>query len=588
MTNSTEAHIQRRTFDPLQHQLPTTLHPVLQRVLLSRHVRLAQDLDRSLTALLRFDELRGIDHAAQLLATAVMQQQRIMIIGDFDADGATSCAVAVRALRMMGATQVDFMVPNRFEFGYGLTPEIVAVAKHKQPDVIITVDNGISSNEGVAAAKALGITVVVTDHHLPGAHLPNADAIVNPNQPGCSFPSKSIAGVGVIFYVMLALRAQLRAKQWFAQHHIADPNLATLLDLVALGTVADVVNLDHNNRILVSQGLARVRARQASPGVLALLKVAGRDPERITATDFGFCVAPRLNAAGRLDDMSIGIRCLLADDPGTAASLAQTLDELNRERRRIEAEMRDEAMQALQQLPAVADDNSLPFGICLFDPQWHEGVIGIVAGRLKERLHRPVIVFAPGKQDLIKGSARSIPGLHIRDVLDDVAALHPELLHKFGGHAMAAGLTIRREDFAAFQQAFDQRVRAHVTEAELQRVFFSDGELAAEDVNLSLAEVIRQAGPWGQGFPEPSFDGQFEVVNTRIVGSHHLKLTVRPQGATAVFDAIYFNPPESIHSDDLSQVHLVYRLDINDYLGQRNVQLMVDHLIDKNRVNTVS
>lgn len=588
MVDSTSPHIQRRQAQSATHTLPDSLHPVLTRIFLSRHVTQSQELDRSLSALLRFDDLQGIHNAAQILTQALTTQQRILIIGDFDADGATSCAVAVRALRMMGAVHVDFMVPNRFEYGYGLTPEIVAVAKQQQPDVIVTVDNGISSIDGVAAATALGITVVVTDHHLAGASLPSADAIVNPTQPGCTFPSKSMAGVGVIFYVMLAVRHQLRAQNWFDQQGRPEPNLATLLDLVALGTVADVVSLDQNNRILVAQGLARVRARQACPGILALLNVAGRDPTRITATDFGFCVAPRLNAAGRLDDMSIGIRCLLTDDATTAISLAQTLDQLNRERRRIEADMREEALVALQQLQDIQDSNSLPFGICLYDPQWHEGVIGIVAGRLKDRLHRPVIVFASGKAGFIKGSARSIPGLHIRDVLDDVAALHPTLLQKFGGHAMAAGLTIRAEDFTEFKQAFDARVRTHVTEAELQRVFFSDGELAAAEVSLEMAELIRQAGPWGQGFPEPCFDGLFDVVNARIVGTHHLKLTVKPQGATSVFDAMYFNPPESIDHTRLKQVQLVYRLDINDYLGQRNVQLLIDHLIEINAINTVS
>ena len=579
--NTHTAPIVRRTVTATQDSLPASLHPILKRVYLARQVTQADDLERSLGALLPYQDLKGIDTAVSIIAQALAQQQRIVIVADFDADGATSCAVALRALRAFGAQHADFIVPNRFEYGYGLTPEIVQVALEKNPQLIITVDNGISSVDGVAFARSHGINVVITDHHLPGEQLPAADAIVNPNQPGCLFTSKSIAGVGVIFYVMLALRAYLREQHWFADQNIPEPNLATLLDLVALGTVADVVALDHNNRILVAQGLARLRARQACPGILALLNVAGREVERMSTMDFGFCVAPRLNAAGRLDDMSIGIQCLLTDDPAKAAQLASQLDQLNRERRTIEATMRDEAIASLQQLHDLDDLSRLPFGLCLFDANWHEGVIGIVAGRLKERLHRPVIVFAPGKDGLIKGSARSIAGLHIRDVLDEIAALHPALLHKFGGHAMAAGLTLKQTDFAAFQQAFDACVRAHVTEAELQRILLSDGDLPASDLTLELAELLRNAGPWGQGFPEPRFDGVFDVVNARIVGTHHLKLTVRPKGAQRVIDAIYFNMPDSLAIDSLQQVQLVYRLDVNEYQGQRSIQLMVEYLIQR-------
>jgi len=578
VNDTTTTPIVRRTIAATTDSLPTSLHPILKRVYLARQVTQARDLERSLAALLPYQGLKGIDTAAPILAQALAQQQRIVIVADFDADGATSCAVALRALRALGARHVDFIVPNRFEYGYGLTPEIVQVALAKQPQLIITVDNGISSLDGVAFAKSQGITVVITDHHLPGATLPAADAIVNPNQPGCSFASKAIAGVGVIFYLMLALRAQLREQNWFVNQGIAEPNLATWLDLVALGTVADVVALDHNNRILVTQGLARIRARQASPGILALLKVAGREPERMTTMDFGFCVAPRLNAAGRLDDMSVGIQCLLADDAVTATQLASQLDQLNRERRTIEATMREEAIASLQQLHDLDDVSCLPFGLCVFDANWHEGVIGIVAGRLKERLHRPVIVFAPGKDGLIKGSARSVPGLHIRDVLDEIAALHPALLHKFGGHAMAAGLTLREADFNEFRVAFDTRVRAHVTEADLQRLLLSDGDLTMTDLTLDLAELLRNAGPWGQGFPEPRFDGVFEVVNSRIVGTQHLKLTVRPAGAKQVIDAIYFNIPDSLAIANLRRVQLVYRLDVNEYQGQRTLQLLVEYL----------
>lgn len=578
MTPSNTPQIVQRDVNTLSHALPAELHPVLQRVYLARAVTRPQQLERSLQNLLPFRDLKGIDSAVQLLAQALQQQQRIVIVADFDADGATSCAVAMRGLRAMGARHVDFIVPNRFEYGYGLTPEIVALAAQQQPDVIVTVDNGISSIDGVAAAQQLGIRVLVTDHHLPGSQLPVADAIVNPNQPGCEFASKSIAGVGVIFYVMMALRAHLREQGWFASQNITEPNLANLLDLVALGTVADVVALDHNNRILVSQGLARIRAQQTVPGILALMQIAGRDPLRATATDFGFCVAPRLNAAGRLEDMSIGIQCLLTDDLQRAKDYALQLDKLNRERRDIEAVMRDEAMQVLQQLHDLDDSTSLPWGICLYNTAWHEGVIGIVAGRLKERLHRPVIVFAPARDGQIKGSARSIPGLHIRDVLDEIATQHPEILHKFGGHAMAAGLSLRAADFDTFKTAFDTTVRRHLTEDDLQRVIHTDGELTASEQSLQLAELLRSAGPWGQGFPEPRFAGTFEVLSSRVVGEKHLKLAVRARDSRQVVDAIAFNPPENLLEQTLTQVQLVYKLDVNEYQGQRSVQLLVDYL----------
>jgi len=571
MDNSTRRVLRRAL--PELDALAADLHPVLARVYAARQVRSTRELDHSLERLLPPHGLKDIERAAALLAEAVTNQKRILIVADFDADGATSCALAVRALRAMGATDVRYVVPNRFEYGYGLTPEIVALAAEQEPDLIITVDNGISSVEGVRAARARGIRVLITDHHLPGATLPEADAIVNPNQPGDDFPSKHLAGVGVAFYLMLALRARLRASNWFAQRNIPDPNLARLLDLVALGTVADVVPLDHNNRILVAQGLARIGAGQCVEGIRALLRVAGRREGGIGAADLGFCVAPRLNAAGRLTDMVLGIKCLLTDDPDAAWGMAQELDRLNRERRAIEAEMQEQARAALAKLHL---DDRLPRGLCLFDESWHQGVIGILAARIKDRLHRPVIAFAPAGGDEIKGSARSVAGLHIRDALDACAARHPELLQKFGGHAMAAGLSLRRTDFAAFCAAFDAEVCRHLDEADLHGRLWTDGELAADDLVLDFAETLRHAGPWGQGFPEPLFDGRFEVVGTRVVGEKHLKLTLRhPQGK--LVDAIAFNQAKSKTAGG-QQLHAAYRLAVNEYQGSRRVQLIVEQL----------
>ena len=557
--------------------LPADLPPLLARIYAARGIDSAEALDRSLARLLPFTELAGIDAAVDLLQQALRDGQRILIIGDFDADGASSSALGVRALRAMGAAQVDYLVPNRFEYGYGLTPEIVAVAAENKPDLLITVDNGISSIDGVAAAKALGMRVLVTDHHLPGDALPAADAIVNPNQPGDAFPAKGTAGVGVIFYVMLALRARLREAGWFAEQGISEPNLAGLLDLVALGTVADVVPLEHNNRILVAQGLARIRRGQCCPGITALIRVARRNPQQLVAADLGFALGPRLNAAGRLEDMALGIECLLADDADAALLLAQRLDALNRERREIEAEMKAEAMCILDDM-ALADDAELPVGLCLFEPHWHPGVIGILASRVKDRLHRPVIVFAETGEGDIKGSARSVPGLHIRDALDAVAKRHPDLLQKFGGHAMAAGLSLARADFARFSQAFDEEVRRHLGPADLRREILSDGELSAAELSLPLAESLRAAGPWGQGFPEPLFDGVFDIVSRRIVGDNHLKLVLRPPGSEQIIDAIAFNTVDHDWPADTTQVELAYRLDVNEYNGRRSAQLLVEHI----------
>ncbi|MEJ2398797.1 MAG: single-stranded-DNA-specific exonuclease RecJ, partial [Gammaproteobacteria bacterium] len=470
---------------------------------------------------------------------------------------------------------VDYLVPNRFEFGYGLTPEIVEVAKSRQPDLIVTVDNGIASLAWVEAAKTAGMRVLITDHHLPGAQLPAADAIVNPNQAGDAFASKHLAGVGVIFYVMAALRARLREQGWFEKQNLKEPNMADYLDLVALGTVADVVKLDHNNRILVAQGLARMRSGKGGAGILALLQVSGRDYRRVTSQDLGFCVGPRLNAAGRLDDMSIGIECLLSDDMGRALERAKVLDDFNRERRRIEQTMREQAEHQLNALEYTRAQN-LPSAICLYDPEYHEGVIGILAGRIKEALHRPVIVFAASGDDLIKGSARSIPGLHIRDALDRIATRHPGLLTKFGGHAMAAGLTLRRQDFEQFRSAFIETADDLLDDDDLQRILHSDGSLSANDIDLSLAELLRNAGPWGQGFPEPVFEGRFELVQRRIVGEHHLKMLVRD--GDRHFDAIAFRTTDEGWPEQVREVQLAYRLDVNEYNGQRSAQLLVEYL----------
>jgi len=570
--------IVRRDIDSNSDGLPADLHPVLRRVYLSRALHDARELQYSLDGLLPYTGLNGIAAACELLAAAVQQQKRILVVADFDADGATSCAVAVRGLRLLGARDVRYVVPNRFAFGYGLTPEIVAVAAQQQPDLLITVDNGISSIEGVAAARARGMQVLITDHHLPGEALPGADAIVNPNQPGDTFSSKNLAGVGVIFYVLMALRARLRTEQWFARDGVDEPNLAQLLDLVALGTVADVVPLDHNNRILVSQGLARIRAGRGCAGVQALLTVAGRNPRQLVAADLGFAVAPRLNAAGRLEDMSLGIACLLSDDVTQARMMAARLDQLNQERRAIEADMQEDALAAIQSLALSEDDAGLPVGMCLFQEHWHQGVIGILASRIKDRLHRPVIAFAPANDDEIKGSARSVPGVHIRDVLDAVAARHPGLLSKFGGHAMAAGLSLPEENFAAFSTAFDQEVRRHLALEDLRGVIMSDGELVPEQMNLDFAELLRGAGPWGQTFPEPLFDGLFEIVNQRVVGERHLKMVVKVPGHDLLLDAIAFNTGEDAWPQDAARARVAYKLDVNEYRGQRSAQLVVEHI----------
>jgi single-stranded-DNA-specific exonuclease len=568
----TKCIIQRRRSST--GQFPADLHPVLRRVYAARAVETADDLDTSLNKLIAPAELAGLPAAVDLLQHAIVNRQRIVVVGDFDADGATSCALCLRALRAMGAAEVHYLVPNRFEYGYGLTPEIVDVAAQLQPDLLVTVDNGISSVDGVAAAKRQGIKVLITDHHLPGKQLPAADAIVNPNNVGDSFPSKSLAGVGVAFYVMLALRARLREHGWFAKQAIAEPKLAQYLDLVALGTVADVVPLDRNNRILVQQGVQRMRAGHCVPGIRALFEVAGRSLSRMVATDLGFTVGPRLNAAGRLDDMSLGIECLLTDDAAAATRMAARLDELNRDRKLIETDMQTRALAAIEALDLR--DDRLPVGLCLFDPGWHQGVIGILAARIKERFHRPVIAFARSGAGEIKGSARSVAGLHIRDALDAVATRHPDLIEKFGGHAMAAGLSLPEAHYPAFAAAFDKEVSRHLSREDLNGVIYSDGELSDQELSLDTAQLLRDASPWGQGFPAPVFEGDFTVVSHRVVGQRHLKMTLSPATGNCQIDAIAFNT--EVLPRGSQRVHMAYRLDVNEYRGIVSPQLIVEHM----------
>jgi len=558
------------------------VHPLLAQIYHSRGISSPDELNLQLSQLLSPIKLLNADAAAVFLADALLSDKKILIVGDFDADGATSTALAVSALRAFGASRVDYLVPNRFEYGYGLTPEIVALARQKSPDIIITVDNGISSVDGVNAARAAGIATLVTDHHLAGAELPRADIIVNPNQPACNFSSKNLAGVGVIFYVMLALRAELRTRGWFAGSGRQEPNLAEYLDLVALGTVADVVPLDRNNRILVAQGLARIRAGKARPGILALLQLASRNFRNVVASDLGFAVGPRLNAAGRLDDMSIGIECLLAQNSADATPLAKRLQVLNQDRRIIEAGMQRDAMAILEQLQ-FEKGATPPVALTLYEPGWHQGVIGILASRIKERVHRPAIVFADGDEGQIKGSARSIEGIHIRDILDAIASRHPGLILKFGGHAMAAGLSIDKKSYPAFAQAFVEEVSRHVDDVNLQAVIESDGELAEKEFELAVARELRFAGPWGQHFPEPVFDGSFRLVQQRLVGEKHLKLVLAHPGSEKLLDAIAFNVDLDIWPNEaIETAELAYRLDVNEFRGNVSLQLMVEQITPAN------
>ncbi|MFK7829453.1 MAG: single-stranded-DNA-specific exonuclease RecJ [Congregibacter sp.] len=549
---------------------------LLARLYAARGVTGPEDLNLGFSSLLSPDLLAGMSAAVQRLEQALECDERILIVGDFDADGATSTAMAVGALREFGATQVDYLVPNRFEFGYGLTPGIVALAAHRKPDLIITVDNGISSIEGVAAAGAAGIEVLVTDHHLPGDELPDAAVILNPNQRACGFPSKALAGVGVMFYLLLGLRKHLRGQDWFSKRQQSEPHLAAYLDLVALGTVADVVPLDHNNRILVNGGLQRMRSGRARPGVEALLAVAGRDVTEVVASDLGFAAGPRLNAAGRLDDMSLGIECLLATDASRARSLALQLDSLNRERQQIERDMEHDALKLLSTLDI--DAARLPPALVLYEPQWHQGVVGILASRIKDRYNRPVIAFADTGDGQLKGSGRSVSGLHMRDLLDTVAARNPGVISRFGGHAMAAGLSLDRDQLSRFTEAFSLEAQRAGSDS-LEAVIETDGELALEEFDLKLAEALRIAGPWGQHFPEPLFDGHFQLLTQRIVGERHLKMSVRCADGSPALDAIAFRVDPDVWPDPtVSSVHLVFRLDVNQFRGERRLQLLVEQL----------
>ncbi len=556
--------------------LQSDLHPVLQKVLSNRKINSPDQIEYALNKLTGFNQLMGIESAVELIINAIKNKQKILIVGDFDADGATSTAVCVRALKMLGHLNVSYLVPNRFDYGYGLSPEIVAVACQNKPDLLITVDNGISSVQGVQAARDAGITVLVTDHHLAGNELPNANAIVNPNQPGCTFPSKNLAGVGVIFYVMLAVRAGLREVDYFSEK-IKEPNMGQLLDLVSLGTVADVVPLDENNRILVAQGLKRMLAGKACVGIQAILKIAGRDIQRIVSSDLGFAIGPRLNAAGRLEDMSLGIECLITDDANQAMSIAEQLDQLNKSRREIEQQMQNQAMQSLKHLEASMSQQALPYGMCLYNADWHQGVIGILASRIKEKFNRPVIVFANDNDTIIKGSARSIKGLHIRDVLESVSTKNPGMLIKFGGHAMAAGMSLLKVNFKKFESAFNEEVKKQLDDGALQGVIESDGELQGEDFGLPLAESIRNAGPWGQGFVEPVFDGDFEVIDWRVVGEKHIKMELQSADAEQPVSAIAFNAPAKLMQESDGYIHAAFRLDVNEFRNKKTAQLIVEY-----------
>lgn len=551
-------------------------HPLLCRIYSSRKIQSADELDQTLGKLLPYHELLHVERAAELIAHAILLQQRILIVGDFDADGATSSAVAVRALKSFGAKHISFLVPNRFAFGYGLTPELVNKAEEMQPDLIITVDNGIANHAGVARARELNIAVIITDHHLTGSTLPDANVIVNPNQPGDQFKSKNLAGVGVIFYVMLALRRRLVELDWFSKMQLALPNMALLLDLVALGTVADLVPLDHNNRILVHHGIKRIRTGLCSPGIIALLELANRDFERTVSADLSFAVAARLNAAGRLDDMSLGIECLISDDSLKVREIARTLNQLNDERKYIEKEMQMQALDALQNVMQPLN-SQLPKGLCLFDSTWHQGVIGILASRIKDRFNRPVIIFAPGQPGELKGSARSIPHLHIRDILVRIDALYPALIKKFGGHAMAAGLSIADNKFEFFQKVFNQMVTEQVSDADLEHTLLSDGQLSNEELSLEIAHLIRDSGPWGQAFPEPLFDDVFTIVEQHLVADKHLKLKLCKENK--IIDAMaFFIDTAHWPNHRCKNLRVAYRLDVNEYKNQTRLQLILDYL----------
>jgi len=594
----TSSSIVRRNLPVSEELQCSNLHPLLKKIYANRGVTSLNQIDYSLKDLLDYSLLKDIKPAADIVSDAIIQQKRILIVGDFDADGATSCALMMRTLKALslnnlGLSNVNYLVPNRFDFGYGLSPQIVDVAAGlssqfqapfaSKPDLIVTVDNGISSVDGVNRANELGIQVVITDHHLAGDRLPQAAAIVNPNQPGCVFPAKTIAGVGVAFYLMLAVRATLRSRSWFTDKQ-AEPNMANYLDLVALGTVADVVPLDDNNRILVEYGLQRIRANKACAGINALLTIAGKSIAGCCAQDFGFIIGPRLNAAGRLDDMSIGIECLLSDDYDQAFNYATILNKMNQQRRQIEGEMLEQATTFLEQHKTELDDNgNIPKALALYDEQWHQGVVGLLASRIKEKYHRPVIAFADAGNGDIKGSGRSIPGLHMRDVLDSISKQHKNLIDKFGGHAMAAGLTMKQDKFTLFQQAFNEQVGAILRPQDLENISETDGSATAEYMTIETSELFKYASPWGQLFPEPVFDDVFKVVNWRIVGEKHLKLDLSLEASGECYAAIAFNKVDVNKTDvDLPAgnelIRCVYRLDVNEFRGKRSLQLIVQHI----------
>ncbi|HHX8283103.1 TPA: single-stranded-DNA-specific exonuclease RecJ [Vibrio diabolicus] len=573
--------IQRRP-EPDLSLLPDSIPPILKRIYINRGITDLSQLETSARGLHSYQKLGGIEQAVDLLFQGIKEQKRIIVVGDFDADGATSSALSVLALRMLGSHNVDYLVPNRFEDGYGLSPEVVDQALELGAEMIMTVDNGVSSIEGVRYAKENGITVLVTDHHLPGQVLPDVDAMVNPNLESCSFPSKALAGVGVAFYLMMALCVHMRKHNWFAEQGMQEPKLMELIDLVALGTVADVVPLDENNRILVHQGLQRIRAGKARPGIQALIEVAKRDARRLVASDFGFALGPRINAAGRLDDMSFGVELLMCNNIHAARRMASELDGLNQTRKEIEEGMKQEAMAFCERLQ-FGEGSELPYGLALFQRDWHQGVIGILASRIKEKFHRPVIAFADGGEGTIKGSCRSIPGLHMRDALDFIDTQNPGLIIKFGGHAMAAGLTIKEQDFERFSRLFDEVVKKELDEAALKGVIMSDGELKPEEFSMHVAEQLRSGGPFGQAFPEPIFDGEFKVLHQKLVGEKHLKLMLEPlykgHPTNVMIDGIAFNVDLRRWPDaSVKTVRLAYKLDVNEFRGNQSLQLMIDHI----------
>jgi len=574
----------------IQRKLPVSIfdwngHPLLHQLYASRGVSNEQELDLELKSLLSYQSLSNIDTAVEALYQVMQAKEKLIIIGDFDADGATSTALVMEIMQSFGHHNIDFLVPNRFDFGYGLSPQIVEVAAQQSPKLLLTVDNGIANHSGVVRANELGIEVVITDHHLPAETLPEAVAIVNPNLKNDKFPSKALAGVGVAFYLMSALRAQLIKNNWFEENSIAVPNLANWLDLVAVGTVADMVPLDVNNRRLVAQGLKRIRLGRCRPGITSLLELAKKNPHRVTAIDIGFGVGPRLNAAGRLEDMSIGIKCLMAIDAIEARRLAVELDQLNLMRREIEAGMQQEALKIVSEIlesDKTLSSNDLPDSLSLFHPEWHQGVVGLVASRIKEKFHRPVFAFAKENSDLdtgiLKGSGRSIPGIHIRDALVWVDANYPELIQKFGGHAMAAGLSLANNNLEQFTSALEEAVRVQLGNNEICNEIFTDGSLDDQFMNLEIAQLLADAGPWGQTFPEPEFEGVFSVIQQRIVGERHLKLVLESEQKTLI-DAIAFNIDPDIWQQAAEKVHCVYKVDINEFRGETKLQFLIGNIV---------